>query len=253
LVQRGISSLTYDELGTFTTYLDNGFWLDVLIAFIVFIVVALFMQIRPLLGPGIMWKVMTGRYHRPQKERRIYMFLDIKNSTAMAEDLGDERTHALISEVFFDADRQITDFGGEVLSYNGDEIVATWLEEDGLRNARCLRCYCDITRSLADKAASFQARFGVRPEFWAGFHMGEVMVGECGDSKRAIVHIGDTPNTAARLEHHAKEIGRDCLISSRLLTALELPSFLRAEPLGNVTLRGHGHETEIFALAPAST
>ncbi|MBT7665116.1 MAG: hypothetical protein HN608_09345, partial [Rhodospirillaceae bacterium] len=120
LVQRGISSLTYDELGTFTTYLDNGFWLDVLIAFIVFIVVALFMQIRPLLGPGIMWKVMTGRYHRPQKERRIYMFLDIKNSTAMAEDLGDERTHALISEVFFDADRQITDFGGEVLSYNGD-------------------------------------------------------------------------------------------------------------------------------------
>ena len=50
-------------------------------------------------------------------------------------------------------------------------------------------------QSLAAKAASFEDRFRVRPEFWAGFH-----AGECGDSKKAIVHIGDTPNVAARLE-----------------------------------------------------
>jgi adenylate cyclase len=115
LIQRGVAALVYGEPYFFVAYLTNGFWLDVLVAFLVFVVIALFMQIRPLLGPGTMWKVMTGRYHHPRKERRIYMFLDIKNSTAMAERLGDERTHALISEVFFDADRRIAEHGGEVL------------------------------------------------------------------------------------------------------------------------------------------
>lgn len=38
-----------------------------------------------------MWNMITGRYHRPRKERRIYMFLDIKDSTALAERLGDEK------------------------------------------------------------------------------------------------------------------------------------------------------------------
>ncbi len=251
LLQRAVIALVYDDFGFFSGYLANGFWLDVLISFLVFVVVALFMQLRPLLGPGTMWKVVSGRYHHPRKERRIYMFLDMKNSTAIAERLGDERTHALIAEVFFDADRRIAEHGGEVLNYNGDEIVATWLEDDGLKDANCLRCYWDIMQSLAAKAASFEDRFRVRPEFWAGFHAGEVVVGECGDSKKAIVHIGDTPNVAARLEQQAKDMGRDCLISCSLLERLELPATMRAEPQGAVTLRGHEHETEIYALSPA--
>lgn len=250
LAQRAVTAIVYGNMSFLSGYLAEGFLLDVLISFMVFVVVALFMQVRPLLGPGTMRKVITGRYHRPRKERRIYMFLDIKNSTAMAERLGDEQTHALISEVFFDADRRIAEHGGEVLSYNGDEIVATWLEAVGLKDAQCLHCYWDITQALADKAPSFQDRYGVQPEFWAGLHAGEVVVGECGDSKRAIVHIGDTPNVAARLEHQAKDMGRDCLISGSLLQRLDLPAGLRAEPQGAVTLRGHDHETEIFALSP---
>jgi adenylate cyclase len=251
LVQRGATALVRSELGFFTDYLNGGFGLDVLIAFLIFVVVALFMQIRPLLGPGTMWKVVTGRYHQPRKERRIYMFLDIKNSTAMAGRLGDERTHALISEVFFDADRRVAEYGGEVLNYNGDEIVATWLEADRQGNGRCLQCYRDITQALAAKAASYDERFGVHPEFWAGFHAGAVVVGECGDGKRAIVHIGDTPNIAARLEQLAKDMGHDCLISASLLAALEMPANLKAVALGAVILKGHEHDTEIYALEPA--
>ncbi len=251
ILQRAVTALVRGEGGFFTDYLTSSFWFDVLVAFLVFVIIALFMQIRPLLGPGVMWKVVTGRYHQPRKERRVYMFLDLKDSTATAERLGDARAHALISEVIFDADRRIAEHGGEVLSYNGDEIVATWLEADGLAGGQCLRCYSDIIRALADKAAHFQENYGLRPEFWAGFHAGEVMVGECGDSKRAIVHIGDTPNTAARLEHLAKDMGHNCLISGTLLAALEVPASLKSSPLGAVTLKGHGHETEIYALEPA--
>jgi adenylate cyclase len=251
LFQRVVYALLYWNMGLFTAYLAQGFLLDILVAFLVFFVVALFLQLRPLLGAGTMWKVISGRYHRPRQERRIYMFLDIKNSTAMAERLGDEKTHALISEVFFDADGWVAKFGGEVLSYNGDEIVATWLAADGLKDARCLQCYLAIRQNLAAKSRYFQEHFGVGPEFWCGFHLGQVVVGECGDSKRAIVHIGDTPNTAARLEHRARDMGRDCLVSGAVLAGLDLPGSLKVEALGHITLRGHDHDTEIFALEPA--
>ncbi len=251
LAQRAVSAVLYGEWEVFSDYLSESFGLDILIAFLVFVVVALFLQLRPVLGAGTMWKVLTGRYHRPRQERRIYMFLDIKGSTAMADRLGDEKTHALIAEVFFDTDRLVAEHGGEVLSYNGDEMVATWLQADGLADARCLRCYAAIERELAGKAGYFETEFGVRPEFWAGFHMGDVVVGECGDSKRSIVHIGDTPNTAARLEQQAKEMGRDCLISGTLLAALDLPANLKAESLGTATLKGHDHGTEIYALEAA--
>ncbi len=251
LFQRGIFALLHSEVTLFTRYVSEEFYIDVLISFVVFVVVALFMQVRPLLGEGTMWNVLTGRYHRPRQEHRIYMFLDIKNSTAMANRLGDRQTHALISEVFFDADRWVAEYGGEVLSYNGDELVATWLEAGGQNQARCLECYAQIKKSLANKSDHFQEKYRVRPEFWAGFHVGPVVVGECGDSKRAIVHIGDTPNTAARLEQHAKEIGRDCLVSGALMAELTLPTNLKAEALGSLTLKGHNHDTEIFALEPS--
>lgn len=75
-----------------------------------------------------------------------------------------------------------------------------------------------------------------------------MVVGECGDSKLSIVHIGDTPNTAARLEHHAKEMGRNCLVSGALIDRLELPDTIKAEAIGSVALKGHSHDTEVFAI-----
>jgi len=66
LLQRAVTALVYDDFGFFSGYLANGFWLDVLISFLVFVVVALFTQLRPLLGPDTMWKVVSGRNHHPR-------------------------------------------------------------------------------------------------------------------------------------------------------------------------------------------
>ncbi len=248
LSQRAVYALIHTNAALLTEYFNEFFLVDMLVAFLVFLLITFVLQLRRLLGEGIMWKVMTGRYHLPRQENRIYMFLDIKDSTAMAVQLGDERTHALITEVFFDADRQITEHNGEILSYNGDELVATWPETVGLKDSRCLRCYAAITRALDAKSDYYQQRYGFTPALWAGLHTGSVVVGECGDSKLSIVHIGDTPNTAARLEHQAKDMGHDCLISETLASKMELPSGLRKESLGAVTLRGHDRETKVFAL-----
>ena len=247
-VQRAISAVLWPGFNTVTEYFKTDLLIDLLMAVAAFLLITFIMQLRRLVGEGVMWNMITGRYHRPRTERRIYMFLDIKDSTALAERLGDEKTHALISDVFFLADRLVSEYRGEVLSYNGDELVASWREGRGLKDGRCLTCYRDIVTALEARVDHYRETYGVMPEFWAGFHVGEVVVGECGDSKLSIVHIGDTPNTAARLEHHAKDMGRKCLASGALIERLQLPDTIKADPLGSIALKGHSHDTEIFAI-----
>ena len=91
------------------------------------------------------------------------MFLDIRDSTAIAERIGDEKAHALITDVFFHADSKITAHKGEILSYNGDEIVASWPSDVGLKQGRCLACYHAISEDLKARAESYKERFGVAP------------------------------------------------------------------------------------------
>lgn len=249
--QRMIASLFWPRFADIDRYFRDEFVLDILVAVIIFLLFTFILQMRRLIGEGIMWNMVTGRYHKPRTERRIYMFLDIKDSTAIAEKLGDVKTHALISDVFFIADRLVSEHHGEVLSYNGDELVASWLEDEGLKDSRCLTCYRDIVTFLDAHSDHYQENYGVVPEFWAGFHVGEVVVGECGDSKLAIVHIGDTPNTAARLEHLAKEMGHNCLASGALLDRLQIPATMTAEALGPVVLKGHSRDTQVFAIERA--
>ena len=53
------------------------------------------------------------------------MFLDLADSTSLAEKLGELRVHDLITRFFFDIDEPIHDHGGSVLSYVGDEVIVT--------------------------------------------------------------------------------------------------------------------------------
>lgn len=246
--QRAIAALLWPRFRDLRDYFQVELAFDVLIAVLFFLTFTFFIQMRRLIGEGIMWNMITGRYHEPRIERRIYMFLDIKGSISLAERLGDIKVHALISDVFFIADRLVSEHRGEVLSFNGDELVASWIEERGLEDGRCLSCYKGTLAALEAQEDYFQEKYGVKPELWAGLHAGDVVVGECGDSKLSIVHIGDTPNTAARLEHHAKETGYNCLASGTLMSRLKIPNDIRSEALGTVTLKGHSHDTEVFAI-----
>ena len=101
----------------------------------------------------------------------------------------------------------------------------------------CVRCVLAIHETLARRADDDRRRFGSAPAVRVVLHAGPVIAGECGDAKLAIVYLGDTLNTAARIEETAKSIGRDCLISDALLTRIDLSPSLRPEPLGSIHLR----------------
>jgi adenylate cyclase len=70
-----------------------------------------------------------------------------------------------------------------------------------------------------------------------------------GDLKREIVMLGDTMNTAARIEGACRSLTKDVIASAAALSLFPLPAGVHAQSLGVVALRGKESELELFALA----
>jgi class 3 adenylate cyclase len=168
------------------------------------------------LGAKNLFQMMIGKYHRPVLERRIFLFLDIKGSTALVERLGPIETRALIGKFFFDISGPITDHGGDIYRFTGDGVVAVWVWKQGIAKNRVVRAIDAIGNAVDREADYYRSRFGHIPEYRIGVHGGPIVTSEEGDTKRAIGFYGDTIHIAARLEQKAKELGIDCVLSGNI-------------------------------------
>lgn len=205
-----------------------------------------------LLGPRVLIALATGRYRRPRPERRVVLFLDLHGSTGHAERLGDEKFHSLLNEVFFDISEPVLASGGEIYRYVGDEIIITWPLDRGVRQAACVTCFFAIEDVLKRRRDDYRRRFAAEPRLRGALHAGTLVVGEMGDRKREIVMIGDTMNTAARIEEACRTTGRDFLASEAVLDAIpRMPAEVRTEALGEIALRGKEGDVSLYALSRA--
>jgi adenylate cyclase len=215
----------------------------------VYLIIVFFRQLDRLLGPGVLVKYLAGRYHEPRREARIFMFMDLESSTSLAERLGPERYYGLINECFRDLATPVLDSSGEIYEYVGDEVVLTWTEDDGVRNANCIRVFFDFAARIQAKRSAYMEQFGVVPEFKAGVHVGEVVAAEIGDLKKSLVFNGDVLNTGARIEGQCNALGKRLLASSHLVERLSLPAHWAIEDMGEVALRGKAAPLRLLALA----
>jgi len=117
-------------------------------------------------------------------------------------------------------------------------VIVTWPLAAGPRDADVLRCWFAMQETIERRTPAYQKRFGAVPRFRAGLHVGTLVIGEMGEDSREIAYLGDTLNTAARLEQACRERNRRLLISGDLLSKLALPPDVAVEALGDVTLRG---------------
>lgn len=190
------------------------------------------------LGPGVLVNWLLGRYYRPHAEELIFMFLDMKDSTTLAERLGDHKFSELVQEFFRDLGRPLAETKGRVSHYIGDEAVITWRLKDGLKKGRCLEMFYLFGKEIESRREVYQRRFGVVPGFKAGLHIGSVVAAEVGDMKSEIVYHGDTVNTAARIQGLCAEYDEDLLISTDLQEAIEDGSRFEFQPLGERQVKG---------------
>jgi class 3 adenylate cyclase len=201
-----------------------------------------------LVGSRVLFNVALGRYRSPVREARALMFLDLANSTSLAESMGELRVQGLLTRFFFDIDGAIVAHGGEVHAYVGDEVIVTWPLDERISGGRCIDCFFAIADSIAERAESYREEFGMVPSFRAGLHAGHVVISECGSSRRQLAYFGDTVNVTARLQEHCKEVGRNLLVSADLLRLMKLKPSFAVETLGEVSLRGRAAAIELFAI-----
>ena len=199
---------------------DYAFW-SVEVYIITIIGVSLFYtEVNENLGQGVLHNFFTGKYHRPVEEERIFMFLDMKSSTSIAENIGHVLYFEMLKEYFSDLSNSIITFSGEIYQYVGDEIVVSWTLKNGLQNNNCIHCFFAMKTEIKNHTAKYNEKFGLLPEFKAGFHVGKVTTGEIGVIKKDIIFTGDVLNTTARIQGLCNEYEVDILVSSQLTKKL---------------------------------
>ena len=197
-------------------------------------------------GPGVFPDYLKGRYFRPKKEHRIFMFADIRNATGIAEDVGELKYFNFLKDFFKDIAPAIQRYRGEVYQYVGDEVVLTWKMHRGLKKSNTIKCYYRMRRDVRKRRDYYLKTYGHVPEFKVGIHCGSVMVGELGTLKRDIAFSGDVLNTTARIQDQCNTKGHDILASTTFSSLLtELPKGVRIKALGDELLKGKSEEVAI--------
>jgi adenylate cyclase len=206
-----------------------------------------FKQMNRKFGPGILLQYLTGKYFNPQEEDRIFMFLDLKSSTSIAEKLSHVRYSKLIQDCFSELTEPVIEYKGQIYQYVGDEAVITWNVDDGLTNANCLNFFYEYINRLESKKDYFLKSYQVFPEFKAGISLGLVTVAEVGELKTEIAYHGDVLNTAARIQGYCNKLNKQLLVSETLVQALEDKQHFEFQPMGEVQLRGKKGLSKIYS------
>ena len=225
-----------------------GFARNVITWTIITAVTLIFLMINDKFGPGQMTKIILGRYSKPKEEDRIFMFLDIKSSTSIAEKLGHLNYFNLLKDFFSDITNSIQDRKGEIYQYVGDEVVISWSMQNGITNANCIQCFFDIQKAIEKLSVKYIETYGLIPDFKAGLHYGNVTTGEIGVLKKEIVFSGDVINTTSRIQDQCNQYGVRILLSKRLYTLLPKLNTLSFREIGDFQLRGKEIEVNLLTV-----
>jgi adenylate cyclase len=217
----------------------------------VIIISQFYAEVSENIGQVVLNNFFTGKYHQPLEEERIFMFLDMKSSTRIAEKLGHIKYFEMLKEYYSDLSDPIISYSGEIYQYVGDEIVVSWTLRNGLNNDNCIQCFFAMKAALRKHSAKYQEQFGLLPEFKAGFHLGKVTTGEIGVIKKEIIFTGDVLNTAARIQGLCNTYEVDVLVSDNLMKKLHLAVPYQTRSLGENELRGRNEKIALFTIFSA--
>jgi len=147
------------------------------------------------------------------------LFSDIRSFTSFSErSLPYDIVHIL--NRYFDAIGGVIDANnGYIDKYMGDGIMAIFgLDESSDENPafQAVKAACDMAEALKDFNDYLQSRFDHEFRIGIGVHTGKVIVGNLGyRKKKEFTAIGDTVNTASRIESLNKETGSSILVSEQ--------------------------------------
>jgi len=243
--QQVLNPNQYIEWVRFLPERDIQFW-----RFLSFFVMAAFLNsflkgMIKKVGRGNFQSWIFGVLNKPREEERIFMFIDLKSSTTIAEKMGHKKFSHLVQDVFNDL-AIVDNYKGEIYSYLGDGAIITWNIKDGLQRHNFLKSFYAVSKVLKRRDRYYNRKYDLSPQFKAGVHVGKVMVLQVGQIRRDISYNGDTMNTAARIESKCNELKSNLLISGDLYNLLGDTKEFRFKNIGNIALRGKKQGVDII-------
>jgi adenylate cyclase len=228
----------------------NWPYITSLLVYIIVVIIAInfVLQINRKFGPGNLVRMLLGRYHQPREERRIFLFIDMRDSTSIAEQLGHSAYSQFLRHCFHDLTEIVIKYRAEIYQFVGDEVVLSWDVKTGLDTLNCIKTFYAFENKLKFKHQYYEELYGVFPEFRAGMDLGVVTVSEIGDIKREIAYHGDVLNTASRLQEQCKKYGTKLLISEHVKNHLDETNGFIINDIGQMNLRGKHESIRVYSI-----
>jgi len=261
--------------GSLLAFVAGGIWLDTAAPTVALIVAPLAVlglrlgseqrasrELRSLFGryvaPGVVSRIVDDpdAFGLEGTMREVtVLFSDIRGFTTLSEGMSPQQVVGLLNRYFTAMVEEIQVWGGTVDKYVGDAIMALFGAPDDLPDApaRAVRAALGMQRRLVGLNERFAAEFGQTVAMGIGLHHGPAAVGIIGaPSKREYSAIGDTVNTASRLESFTKEAGYAIAASAQVVDALppDLLAEVRPHDLGDVAVKGRVASVRIYGLGP---
>jgi adenylate cyclase len=185
----------------------------------------------------------------PQDRLLVVFFSDIRNFTTLFES-GDRKTLIVqLNEYLTAMSDIVAKHGGTLDKYIGDAIMAFWgaptsrgPADDALR---AVSAALEMRGKLAALQPQWKAKGYPEIRIGVGIHAGVALVGEVGSAQRSeYTAIGDTVNTASRIEGINKETGTDLLISEAVYTLVK--ERVKAHSMGDYALKGRAGKVALY-------
>lgn len=172
-----------------------------------------------------------------EKRHIAVLFVDIRGFTTMSESLRPEEVVEILNEYLALTTEAIFKNSGMLDKFVGDATMAVFNAPFDLEDYvyKAVKAAWDMKAGAESLKEKFEARFGKSVAFGIGINCGEAVVGNIGcDFRMDYTAIGDTVNTAARLESSAKR--------GQILISSEVYEFVKdrteVTPIGEIPLKG---------------
>jgi adenylate cyclase len=204
-------------------------------------------RLRVQFGQEVFTNYLLGKYSDQVEEERTFLFLDLNDSTSLAENLGHVKYSRLLNMAFQDIIDATETFSPEVYQFVGDEVVFTWLSEKD-KNGLGIMMVNAVNLKIETRAEEYKAKFGSVPKFKAAISSGSVSVSLVGKKKNLAYH-GDVLNTTARLLGQCKKYKTELLVTEFYSRMIKINASQELKFVGSLQLRGKENFTNIYKLA----
>ncbi len=187
---------------------------------------------------------------RGEKREIFALFTDLEGFTKLSHAIEPEMVATLLNRYLETLSDIVLEHGGTIDKFVGDAVVAFWgapisRPDDGARAAKAALAMYQAGEDFRKSVPEGVPAIG---RTRVGLHHGEAIVGNFGGEGRIqYTALGDSMNTAARLESANKQTKSNILVSEEAASLSGLDIF---RPLGKIVLRGRATPVTVFEPVP---